>query len=215
MTLTVHERADITRNNEPVVCGVPLASTDNITSTANLGIFSSNELPAQFRVLSRYGGLPSDTDKPIRMLLCDVQVNLPASDSLTLYLKDTGSGTATGSNIASETNDHVILSTDSMTVKIRRTGYFNMFDEVWIDTTGDGNADSQVVSSNSTDGILVHANGKTYSSSNAAPTSITIEENGPLRAVVKVRGYYADSSGNFLVPSQGDVGLEYMVRIVA
>lgn len=215
--LTVDERVQVSRTSEPTSYGVPLARDANILSTSKLGIFSSDgpELPAQFRVLSRYGGKPDDPTRPIRMVLCDVQLDVGASASRVLFLRDDGSGTTVGPNLATENPLHIVLSTGPMTMRIKKTGTFNLFDDVQIDTTGDGILDSQVVAPTNADGIYVKSDSVTYSSNNMEPSLVTIEENGPLRAIVKVRGMYADVFGNVLKPPLGDTGLEYTVRIIA
>jgi hypothetical protein len=214
--LSVKDRSGLDRTNEPTTYGVPLKKPANILSTDSLGIFDSNgkEVDAQFHILSRYDGPPNDRSKPIRMLLCDIQADVGASRAAVYYLKDNGSGTA-NDDIVAEDASHVTLTTGKMVMKIRKSGYFNLFDEVYIDADNDGQVDDQVVSSQPDAGVVVKSGGTVYASYNLAPSVVSIEENGPVKAVVKVRGYYADDAGNNLTPPRGDTGLEYVIRITA
>ena len=56
--ITVSERNGINRIDETVSLGVPLSQTNNITGISNFKVVDSqnNNIPAQFRVLSRYHG---------------------------------------------------------------------------------------------------------------------------------------------------------------
>lgn len=205
--LIVKERANIVRTNEPVTYGVPLAEADNVTDVQHLGIFDANdqEIPAQFKVISRYHGLVTHETQPIRVVLVDFQVNqINAGQELTFYLKDSGNGTAVGADLVSQDDDHVLINTGVLNAKVSKKK-FNFFDEVELGST-------TVISSKPTDGIVaVDRNGVEYSSNNA-PVEVVIEENGPIKAVVKVNGYFKDSEGGFLLPENGDNGISYTVR---
>ncbi|HMV82007.1 MAG TPA: discoidin domain-containing protein [Blastocatellia bacterium] len=57
----------------PVTIGVPLGEAANVTDAAQLGVTDSagNAVPAQIRVLARWGGTPEQTARPIKWLLVD------------------------------------------------------------------------------------------------------------------------------------------------
>lgn len=206
--LTIKERANTDRYNEPVTYGVPFAKSSNLLSTANLQVIDQNGDPvnAQFRVMSRYTGTPGDTSKPIRVVLLDFQVaSIEANQTLIYYLQDNGSGTS-GSDLAIDNADHIAIDTGKLQAKISKTN-FNLFDEVVVDG-------QQVVSSNADDGIVISYQGQDYTSYNAPPTVVEIEENGPMKTVVRARGFFHNSSGVRFIPPLGDVGLEYTVRFM-
>ncbi|MDY6833976.1 MAG: hypothetical protein SVY53_04155 [Chloroflexota bacterium] len=215
VALSVKERSGIDRNDEPVTSGIPLSRDNNITNVDELCIKDSagNLVPAQFRVLARYDGEPTDTSRPIRVVLVDFAAQVSANSESLYYLEDKGAGTMTGPDIASEDATHILLTTGAVTAKINKST-FNLFDQVYIDSDGDGQVDDPVVLGNPGDGITVMHQGTEYTSNNT-PAEIVIEENGPRRAVVKVKGYYKDSSGNLLYPPLGDTGLSYTVRFEA
>ncbi len=85
---------------------------------------------------------------------------------------------------------------------------FNLFDEVTV-------GDKQIISSNANDGIVIELNNVKYTSNNA-PTKVEIEENGPLRSVIKVKGQFKDNNGNVLYPRMGieeyDSNTEYAYK---
>lgn len=61
----------------PVSIGVPLSEALNITDAAQLGVTdgAGNSVPAQLRVLARWGGTPNQTNRPIKWLLVDFKPN--------------------------------------------------------------------------------------------------------------------------------------------
>lgn len=206
--LTLKERSGVQRINEPVSYGIPFAKDENLLSCDTLEITDHNgsHVDAQFRVLSRYNGTPADITKPIRMVLVDFQVaNITADQELTYHLKSTGSGTASGSDLASEDTSHINIDTGLLTAKINKNS-FNLFDEIKIGTT-------TIVSGSAGDGVIIDYQGTQYTSNNA-PDEIYIEENGPLKTVIKIRGFLKDGSENELRPPLGDVGIEYLIRLV-
>lgn len=86
--LTVAEPAGVARPAEPVTAGVPLPENANLRTTAGLAVFDgATPLPTQLRVLSRWGGPPSDASKAIRWLLVDFQVGLAPNEVKTVRLR--------------------------------------------------------------------------------------------------------------------------------
>lgn len=213
--LSVKERMGISRSNEPITSGVPFAESDRVLSTDLLQVVDGGgrNIPAQFRTLARYHGLPTDETKPIRMLLVDFHADVPLHGEVKYYVKDNGSGAMEETPIASENATHIELSTGMLIAKISKES-FNLFDGIFIDADGDGNIDDEIVGSNETDGIVIESEGISYTSQNT-PNVVTIEENGPMRAVVKIKGYFKNAQGDLLIPELGDNGLSYTVRIRA
>ncbi len=81
-----------------------------------------------------------------------------------------------------------------------------------IDSDNDTNVDDTLIAANGNDGIILSYQGTEYNSCNTA-TSIIIEENGPLKAVLKVKGYFENpANGNKVIPPNGDNGLSYTLR---
>jgi len=204
VSLSVEERGSAARTSDPVTTGVPLARTDNILNTSSLGLTGQD---AQFRVLSRYDGTPDDTTAPIRVVLVDYQDTVSAGATVTRTLTDGGTGTVSGSNLVSDETTYYEIDTGAITVQINKTSG-NIFEDVDIITT-------PIVTSPTADKWVVVAGSVTYSS---VPDSTEIEENGPLRSVVKVMGHFEDSSNNTLYPGATvepetpDTPLRYTIR---
>jgi len=208
--LTVEERYGAERINAPVTYGVPLSKNENITSTSSLGIVGQD---AQFRVLSRYNGTPDDPTKPIRMVLVDFQTDINANATRQFTLSTTGTGPVVGANLAIDSANYVEINTGTGTFRISKSKG-NIFDQVSVGET-------PVVSTPVSDGFSVVYDGKEYSSANKTPTLVVIEENGPLRCVVRVEGVFADQAGTVLKPPITRVGtvpdspLRYTIRYFA
>lgn len=202
--LTVTETASIARTSAPVTYGVPFSFDDNITSTAafklSTDLAGTNTVDAQFRVLSRYADTPGGTGA-IRVVLVDFQNTISSGDSETFYLHTTGgSGSASG-NLATVNGSNVDISTGSMAFTISAsTGWFS-------------SAGSNLGTATSDGWLIRSTSGTDYASWNET-SAITIEENGPLRAVVKATGYFKDSGGGKLVPTNADEGLAYTTRFI-
>ena len=75
---------------------------------------------------------------------------------------------------------------------------FNILRGVWLDRDGDGRfSATERVANSATGGIrLKDELGRVFTAANVAPESVTIEEQGPVRVVVRAEGDYADADGN-------------------
>lgn len=213
--LEVTEYSGTGRLSEPVTYGIPFSDRANITSTTEMKVSTdpggNNELDAQFRVLSRYNDTPEGSGA-IRVVLVDYQSSIGADTSTTYYLHTSGgSGSASGNMAAVDAND-IVINTGAMQATI--SGDSGWFSSVFIDADGDTVIDDQVLGATSSDGWLVRSNsGTDYTSWNES-NAVSIEENGPLRCVVKVTGYFKDIGGNTLIPANADTGLAYTIRFV-
>lgn len=205
--LSITDYAGIDRTGEPVSSGIPLPQDVNIISVDSLQVTDgdNNPIPAQFRILSRWHGTVDETTKPIKWVLVDFQADVPAEGTATYNLTDQGTGNIAETNLEiQEDNDHITISTGKAIFKIRKTG-FNLFDEVVIDKDNDGSVDDVVVSTSPQNGIFLTYSNDIYSSASDPNPDISIEESGPLRVVLKVKGTHALSSGG--------TKLHYTVRL--
>ncbi|MDM8515446.1 PKD domain-containing protein [Desulfobacterales bacterium HSG16] len=213
--LIVKERTGTARTQSIVSYGIPFAESSDVRSIQKLRITDEqgNELSSQFSVISRYDGLVADTNRPIRTVLANFIIDIKAGEEKTVYIKNDGISQTVGQEIATDNGDHIALSTGILDVRISKEN-FNLFDEVTVDTDEDGVADERIISSNEDDGIKIEYENQIYTA-NLNPEEIIIEENGPVRAIVKVKGYFRDKSGNKLLPPKGDNGVSYTVRFKA
>ncbi len=183
----------VTRTNDPVTVGIPLPddAATGATDVSELGLTGATA--GQFRVLGRW---PSGRIKWVQV---DTQASLSAGTTAAgIAVTSGGGGNFGGSNLATDNGATITVSTGSATFTIRKAN-FNGFDQVVVGGT-------TVVASGTSQGLVVTgpAPGQTtcgvcttvYSSANDASSTAVIEENGPVRAVVRATGSHKDGSGN-------------------
>ncbi|MBI3812624.1 MAG: hypothetical protein HY283_10570 [Nitrospirae bacterium] len=188
--LTVTEPAGISRTQEPVTLGIPIGQSYNVMDVASLRITAADgttSLPAQFTVLSRWGGLATDTTKPINWVQTDFEADVPASTSATFYLKNDGSYAPTG--MAATTSSAFTVNTGAATFTISRTA-FNLFDQV---NLGGG----MIISSPANDGfVYTDKNGTSFYASKGSVLDSSVEMDGPIQTIVMVHGKLSSGSAN-------------------
>src|SRR5262245_2648394 len=205
--LTVHEAlysggsTGVTRSNEPFCMGVPLADSAAVTSTATLGLGGATA--GQFRVLGRW---PDGNFKWVKV--CGIVSTLNAGGTATVTLQS-GSGNFGGSNLATDNGATITVATGAATFTIKKAN-FNFLDQVAVGST-------QLISTSSspTRGLVITGPSATaaypgnvtcsgsggacttvYSSANDPSSTCSIEENGPVLAVIKCVGSHVDDSAH-------------------
>jgi len=206
--LTVTDYAGTTRANELVTSGVPLPESANILSINQLQLTDSsgNTVPSQFTVTSRWHGTPNDSSKAIKWILLDFQANVPVNGTSVYYLKNGNTGNAQNTKLSLQQDDNKItINTGKAKFEINKK-YFNLFDYVYVDKDNDGQLNDMVVSSANDGGVvLTGKDGTKYYTTLEAPEEIEIEEQGPMRTVVKIRGVFKAEDGSYFAPSIKDV----------
>ncbi len=177
------------RASSPVTVGIPLEASAGITSVSQLGL--SGATAGQFRELARWPG------GAIKWVLVDYQADvLPGGTSSGVALT-TGSGNFGGGSIASDQGASIVVSTGAATFTIGKSP-FRVFDQVQVGGT-------TLVSAGGEGFVVTDANGVRFSSSQDGAANVVLEENGPLRAVVRATGTLRNASGARLC--------EYLVRL--
>jgi hypothetical protein len=191
----------LARMKEPVTSGVPLSESLGITDTSDLILLDSqnNAVPAQFTVLSRYGGEVKDDAKPIRWVLLDFQADVPAGSSSTYRLTLVGNRNAPPAPKldVQESAAEILVDTGETRFTIDKKS-FKLLDTV---TSKDAEGKSRTVLEQFADGGIrfVDSEGKAYTA--AEPETITVEEEGPLRTVIYARGNLKALDGSYFAPS--------------
>src|SRR2546427_5051688 len=177
------------RARDPVGAGIPLADTAGITSLSQLGLTGAST--GQFRVLGRW---PSGN---LKWVLVDTLADVPAGGQNTNIVLTTGSGNFGGSNLATDNGSTLSINTGTASFTIKKAN-FNLIDQAVVNGR-------TLVASGTSSGLVVvgPAPGNTicpcstvYSSSDDPSSQATIEENGPVRTVIKATGQFLDSSGH-------------------
>jgi exo-rhamnogalacturonan lyase-like protein len=217
VTLTVKESAGVdvsAFNGYPVTFVVPLPyGVYQNTSTFSVRDSSGTAVPAQFAVLNRWWG----RDGSIRNLQVHFQPLVGKYDPndlthypgiSTYHLKDDSGNVAPSTAVSvTDSGNKITVATGSVTFKIKKTG-FNIFDYIGRDTNTDGNIDPNdipaILSSTTNGARFVDRNGNVLRDADLSPNNVTIEESGPLRAVLRV-----DTQSQFLAANQSGTNLEH------
>ncbi|MCA9751456.1 MAG: hypothetical protein KC591_04645 [Gemmatimonadetes bacterium] len=208
--LTVRERDGVARTDEYITMGVPLEKGQ---------IFSDQAVAIQGK-RGQFQSLATWSDGSVKWLLCTFPVTIPANGTENVRLVN-GSGNApSGTLNVTSAGGTVTVNTGPLRFTLKQTG-FNLFDEVWLDSNGDGSfaASERLVSPRNTNGVFVEdRDGNTFTSNAATSYTLTIEEAGPLRAVVKFEGRVKGSAGEHVTTSgrifayegRSDVQVQFM-----
>lgn len=179
-----------TRTADPVTVGIPLADSQGVSSVSILGL--SGAAAGQFRCL---GVWPSGNCK---WALVDTLSSLTGSGTDTSISLTAGSGNFGGSNLATDNGTTITVATGTATFTVKKAN-FNLLDIAVVGSTtivATGTSTGMVVvgptSPNTTCGTCTTV----YSSANDSSSTAVIEENGPVKAVIKATGTYKDGSGN-------------------
>ncbi len=208
----------------PISVVVPLPrgvyqDTDSFCVRAPSGV----AVPAQFSVLSRWWS----KDRSIRHVVVHFQPLVgkfdrtapAASPGIATYrLVDDGGNVPPPSPVTvSRFDNKITVTTGTVSFRVT-TGGFDLFDTLVRDSNGDGvvdRADPPIVTHDPTNGArFVDRNGNVQRDSGLAPNVVTVEEAGPLRAVLKI-----ETPSHFLAANQSGTRLEHRfgraVRIYA
>lgn len=86
--LEVTNTLSFPRTREPITNGVPLAADLGVMNLKHLSLLNSQKknVPAQFKVLARWGGTPEDSTRPIKWVLVTFFADIPAQTKQTYLL---------------------------------------------------------------------------------------------------------------------------------
>ncbi len=198
VALSVTERDGVDRVNEYVQSGIPLPKSWNITDVSGLLLSdgSGTQIPAQFVVLSRWGGAPSDNTKPIKWVLVGFFTTISNSSSQSFQLSTEGPGPppTAGIQVDTATPGKLVVDTQAAQYEINTGDDFNLFHQV---TVG-GRSVLQPLSARQA--IVYEASDGRSIVSGGTPdltprvTSAAIERSGSLCTVIKVSGSVLDSA---------------------
>lgn len=204
--LTVTDSTGRKRIKETVTSGIPLPEELQIHSAEELVLTdaSGKIVKAQFKTLSRWYGTIEETNKAIKWVLIDFQTDVSPNQTKTFYLRrrNQGESVLPSENILiEETAENILVNTGAARYSISKDR-FNIFDHVWIDDDGDGQLDDTVLYQQGQGGIVLKdRNGKEFRAIFEKPEEIFIEEKGPLKATVRIRGVLKSADGHYFAPA--------------
>jgi len=188
--------------NELAFSSVPIAKSLNLSNTNNLYVAnaSGNKIDAQFKVVSRWGGGPNDTSKPIRWVETAFVAN-PNANSVQYYSLRNASSSAGAANLVSGTGRNLTINTGTATFNIdgNKVGIFNSIvvggRTVYADSPAAG---PRVVDGTRTLTARVDTNG------------FVLEQNGPVKAVIRSSGHFTESSATCTNPLAYDMRMTFV-----
>ena len=189
--LHVTERAGVARSGEITTSGVPLPRDFGVYDAGDVSLrdASGSPVPCQVKVTARWGDSPDDVTKPVKWVLLDFPASVSASGESVYFLRRSGAGAEPASPVDIDDDGTTItIDTGAAVFRMRRDS-FDLFSSVELAGTG------SVLSPSENNGFFVSAGGTDYRSSLSPPASLSVEEEGPLRASVLVRGSHASASG--------------------
>ncbi|MBK9384719.1 MAG: hypothetical protein IPN34_07890 [Planctomycetes bacterium] len=192
--LRVRDRLGVSRSEEAVVAGVPLARTEIIRQPARelmLVDDRGNQIGAQFRVAARWGDL-FDTTAPVKWVHVDFHASADARSSREYFLMRRDQRAFDDPNMrVTETASLVSIDTGIALFQLSKLAG-SLFHSVFIDANADGElaADEEMIRPSSESAALIRDTlGNTYSSRFDRPT-VTIEEVGSVRTRIRVDGHH-------------------------
>lgn len=188
--LTVRDPAGGARAAEPVTSGVPLPK-GAVFSASDLRLVDARglEVPAQFKVLSRWDGPPEDEAKALKWVLVDFQADVPAGGE-SVYRLQFGPGVSRGAYgpaLLRPDGPHYRIETGALSLPLR-TDALRFLGGLAVRGV------PAVPESPDNRIVVVEEGGMVYAA--APPTEAVVEENGPLKAVIRLSGPFQDPQGN-------------------
>ena len=188
LTLSNPEKLDL--RAWPVTIGIPFAAGELPSPTAQVLDSEGVPVPAQVRALARWWGRDGSVSVLLVTFLADT-----AQPSYTLRTRDPGANPRPQRPVTvQEAGGAITVSTGPLEVRLRASR-FNLLDRVTLDTDGDGAfSDDEVAAGGDGGGLFAGE----YAS-NFSDAELTVEESGPLRAVVRAAGACRDAEGKHLL----------------
>ncbi len=205
LELKVENRASVNRVNEPLTSGVPLPRglifADAASGRLPLKITdqTGKQIPAQFSVSAKW------PDGSVRWVLLDFQASVEDEEQAVYYLEDGIPGDTSYGIKIEESNQKINIDTGKLYFSINKKEG-NLFGEVF----RQGLKVQPIISAQEQNGItLLGADNRLYASYFIDPDQVVVEEQGPLRAVILVRGKFAAADGKIFHPQTA----RYSLRI--
>jgi hypothetical protein len=188
VVVTIKDASGLGAVDYPVQAVVPLTyGVYQDTSDFRVVDGQGNPVPAQFEVLNRWWA----RDNSLRHVVAHFRASV-AADGASFYAVQTqeSTGPAPSKPVAvSQAGDVTTVDTGVLRFTVKKNG-FNLFDEVWLDTDGDGAyaAGERIVAPNSDGGpvFLGRQAGDLQRASARTDIKVKVEEVGPMRAVLRI-----------------------------
>lgn len=201
----VREQHGIARQHELVSLSVPLAETAAIHGTLSLKLTDAAgmEVPAQWRVLTRWRGVPGDVSRPIKFALVKFFVDLAPNQAKDFRIRPrlpADGPPALPSPMVSAFVSGGVATVDTGVLQVDLDpNLFSGFNGVRMDLDGNGViAPNELIVSPATSvgALLVDTLGGVYLQGMDSHPQYDVEEIGPLQLVVRVKGLHQPFTAN-------------------
>ena len=209
--LTVTDRAGYARVQEPVTSGVPLPrGLMEDTKTLTLLDPDGKPVPAQFTVATRWW-----PERSIRWVHVDFRADCPRQGHAVYTLTDRGANPAPKAPVKAVIDgDTATVSTGVIRFTVNRAK-FNLIDQCSLDPAGNGDYSRPLLAGRSNIMLSHCGTGyptfKNFSPANDPKVTLAVEENGPMRAVLKLTGQHISTDDQ---PGDNRL-LDFVCRITA
>jgi hypothetical protein len=158
LDLKVINGANQARTNEPVSFGFPIAKVNNVFTCAYFQVLDASDhaVPAQYKVLSRWGGDRSDATKPFRWVLVSFPATVPALGTAT-YRLGLGAPSVHGDLYAADHMNDIEVHTGPTTFFRIYKWQFRLFDTAVVNGTavaGPGHLDMVLANGSSVTPVI-------------------------------------------------------------
>jgi len=202
--LRLEETAGVARTAEPILCGVPLPEgLCHDPSALRLLDEQGNLVPASFSPANRWWH-----DGSVKWVHIDLQRDLAANAVETLQLQmGEALPPASGELRVEESEADITVTTGPLRFRVRKHN-FDLFEQVWLDETGEGRFDqSHALLADRPRGFRVRAGNRTAWASADPDCRVEIEEQNPFRVVIRAEGRHLSDAGEPLT--------DFITRIIA
>lgn len=193
--------------------GIPLPPELGVTDPKKLGLWRATNadgtagewVPTQWQVVSRHQGPVGDDSKPVRWAL----LQFPAADGGDWWLRtDRNEAASAGPDLAKEVGGRFEVDTGRLRFSVARDRFAPLSGLRTVTRGADGREfERMAVADGGLDVkmVLIERDEKgelvdrTYLLSQTAVSDIAIEENGPLRTSIRIRGKFNDAQGRPLL----------------
>jgi len=197
VVVRVPERAGVNRDNEFCSWGLPLPIAWQVTNAAQLRLLNAQGAPiaAQFEVLARWGGAPTNAAQPAKWILVSTIDSLAANTEGVYALENTGPGPGPAIPIVITTPGPNRLRVDTGAAQFDlNTAAFNLLEQVTVggQPVLDTLTSADAIRYQDMDGTSIVPGG----APNLTPRTVTavVEKSGPLHAVIRITGSILDAS---------------------
>ncbi|MCG7935800.1 MAG: hypothetical protein JAY68_14235, partial [Candidatus Thiodiazotropha taylori] len=187
-TLELTNDQSVDRSSELAWSGVPIPREVSLTGTSNLVLVGPDEtlVAAQFRPLARWNGALSDSDAPLKWLEVAAVVAAEPSRKSNYSLRYCATMPS-------------VTDTNALQVSINPDGTVNVdtgLSQVSFDpASASGISSGQVGTATFTGRIQVDGDSVQSATPGADSSEFLVEENGPVKAVIRVRGHVNGLTG--------------------